>query len=104
EFQAIQHKLAYMATQVEAGRQLTYYAARMKDQGKRCDLEAGMAKLFCADMVEYVTSEAMQIHGGYGYALEYPVSRYWRDGRVFRIFEGTSEIQASVIAKRLLEK
>lgn len=104
EFQAIQHKLAYMATKVEAGRQLTYYAARMKDQGKRCDLEAGMAKLFCADMVEYVTSEAMQIHGGYGYALEYPVSRYWRDGRVFRIFEGTSEIQASVIAKRLLEK
>jgi (2S)-methylsuccinyl-CoA dehydrogenase len=104
EFQAIQHKLAYMATQVEAGRQLTYYAARMKDQGKRCDLEAGMAKLFCADMVEYVTSEAMQIHGGYGYALEYPVSRYWRDGRVFRIFEGTSEIQASVIARRLLEK
>jgi (2S)-methylsuccinyl-CoA dehydrogenase len=104
EFQAIQHKLAYMATKVEAGRQLTYYAARMKDQGKRCDLEAGMAKLFCADMVEYVTSEAMQIHGGYGYALEYPVSRYWRDGRIFRIFEGTSEIQASVIARRLLEK
>jgi (2S)-methylsuccinyl-CoA dehydrogenase len=103
-FQAIEHKLAYMATKVEAGRQLTYYAARMKDQGKRCDLEAGMAKLFCADMVEYVTSEAMQVHGGYGYALEYPVSRYWRDGRVFRIFEGTSEIQASVIAKRLLEK
>lgn len=103
-FQAIEHKLAYMASKVEAGRQLTYYAARMKDQGKRCDLEAGMAKLFCADMVEYVTSEAMQVHGGYGYALEYPVSRYWRDGRVFRIFEGTSEIQASVIAKRLLEK
>jgi len=104
EFQAVQHKLAYMATKVEAGRQLTYYAARMKDQGKRCDLEAGMAKLFCADMVEYVTSEAMQIHGGYGYALEYPVSRYWRDGRIFRIFEGTSEIQASVIARRLLEQ
>ncbi len=103
-FQAIEHKLAYMASKVEAGRQLTYYAARMKDQGKRCDLEAGMAKLFCADMVEYVTSEAMQVHGGYGYALEYPVSRFWRDGRVFRIFEGTSEIQASVIAKRLLEK
>ena len=103
EFQVIEHKLAYMATKVEAGRQLTYYAARMKDQGKRSDLEAGMAKLFCADMVEYVTSEAMQIHGGYGYAIEYPISRFWRDGRVFRIFEGTSEIQASVIAKRLLE-
>ncbi|NOX62867.1 MAG: hypothetical protein GXP42_13125 [Chloroflexi bacterium] len=102
EFQAIRHKLAYMATKVEAGRQLTYYAAARKDEGKRADLEAGMAKLFCADMVEYVTSEAVQIHGGYGYALEYPVSRYWRDGRVFRIFEGTSEIQATVIAKRLL--
>ncbi len=103
EFQVIEHKLAYMATKLEAGRQLTYYAARMKDQGKRCDHEAGMAKLYCADMVEYVTSEALQIHGGYGYALEYPVSRFWRDGRVFRVFEGTSEIQASVIAKRLLE-
>ena len=102
EFQAIRHKLAYMATKIEAGRQLTYYAAARKDEGKRADLEAGMAKLFCADMVEYVTSEAVQIHGGYGYALEYPVSRYWRDGRVFRIFEGTSEIQATVIAKRLL--
>jgi len=103
EFQTIQHKLAYMATKVEAGRQLCYYAARMKDEGQRSDLEAGMAKLFCADMVEYVTSEAMQIHGGYGYALEYPVSRFWRDGRVFKIFEGTSEIQATVIARRLLE-
>ena len=102
DFQTIQHKLAYMATKVEAGRQLTYYAAAMKDSGKRADLEAGMAKLFCADMVEQVTSDAVQVHGGYGYALEYPVSRYWRDGRVFKIFEGTSEIQASVIAKRLL--
>ncbi|MCO6449714.1 MAG: acyl-CoA dehydrogenase family protein [Caldilineales bacterium] len=102
DFQTIQHKLAYMATKVEAGRQLCYYAAAMKDSGKRADLEAGMAKLFCADMVEQVTSDAMQIHGGYGYALEYPVSRFWRDGRVFKIFEGTSEIQATVIARRLL--
>jgi (2S)-methylsuccinyl-CoA dehydrogenase len=102
EFQIIRHKLAYMRTQIEAGRQLTYYAATMKDQGKRCDLEAGMAKLFCADMVEHVTSEAMQVFGGYGYSLEYPAHRFWRDGRVFRIFEGTSEIQAEVIAKRLL--
>ncbi len=102
EFQIIRHKLAHMRTQIEAGRQLTYYAAAMKDQGKRCDLEAGMAKLFCADMVEHVTSEAMQVFGGYGYSLEYPAHRFWRDGRVFRIFEGTSEIQAEVIAKRLL--
>jgi len=102
DIQTIRHKLAYMATKVEAGRQLTYHAALKKDSGQRSDLEAGMAKLFCADMVEYVTSEAVQIHGGYGYALEYPVSRFWRDGRVFKIFEGTSEIQATVIAKRLL--
>ncbi len=104
EFQAIRHKLADMATQIEAARQLTYYAASMKDEGRRCDLEAGMAKLFAADMVEHVTSEAMQIFGGYGYSMEYPVQRFWRDGRLFRIFEGTSEIQREVIAKRLLEK
>ncbi|MFL5427323.1 MAG: acyl-CoA dehydrogenase family protein [Myxococcales bacterium] len=104
EFQVIRHKLAQMATQVEAGRQLTYHACRMKDTGKRCDLEAGMAKAFCAEMVEHVTSEAMQVFGGYGYSREFPAQRYWRDARVFRIFEGTSEIQYEVIAKRLLEK
>lgn len=102
-FQAIQWKLADMATEIEAARQLTYYACAMKDSGKRCDLEAGMAKVFAAEMAERVTSEAMQIHGGYGYSLEYPVQRYWRDARVFRIFEGTSEIQREVIAKRILE-
>jgi len=102
DFQVIGHKIAHMATEIEAGRQLTYYAAQMKDQGKRCDLEAGMAKLFCADMVERVTSEALQIFGGYGYAMEYPAHRFWRDGRIFKIFEGTSEIQAEVIAKRLI--
>src|SRR5919197_3774718 len=103
EFQVIGHKLAHMATQIEAGRQLTYHAARMKDTGKRCDLEAGMAKVFCAEMAEHVTSEAMQIFGGYGYSREFPAQRFWRDARVFRIFEGTSEIQYEVIAKRLLE-
>ena len=102
-FQAIRHKLADMATEIEAARQLTYYACAMKDSGKRCDLEAGMAKVFAAEMAERVTSEAMQIHGGYGYSMEYPVQRYWRDARVFRIFEGTSEIQRDVIAKRILE-
>jgi (2S)-methylsuccinyl-CoA dehydrogenase len=102
-FQAIRHKLADMATEIEAARQLTYYACAMKDSGKRCDLEAGMAKVFAAEMAERVTSEAMQIHGGYGYSMEYPVQRYWRDARVFRIFEGTSEIQREVIAKRILE-
>lgn len=103
QFQAIRHKLADMATEIEAARQLTYYAAQMKDTGKRCDLEAGMAKLFAADMVERVASEALQIHGGYGYSKEYSIQRYWRDARLFRVFEGTSEIQREVIAKRLIE-
>lgn len=103
EFQVIRHKLAEMATKIEAGRQLTYHAARMKDTGKRCDLEAGMAKAFCAEMAEHVSAEAMQIFGGYGYSREFPAQRFWRDARVFRIFEGTSEIQYEVIAKRLLE-
>jgi alkylation response protein AidB-like acyl-CoA dehydrogenase len=103
EFQVIRHKLAHMAVDIEAARQLAHYACRMKDTGKRCDLEAGMAKVFAAEMAERVTSEAMQIHGGYGYSREFRVQRYWRDARVFRIFEGTSEIQYDVIAKRLLE-
>ena len=103
EFQVIGHKLAHMATQIEAGRQLCYHAARMKDTGKRADLEAGMAKAFCAEMAEHVSSEAMQIFGGYGYSREFPAQRFWRDARVFRIFEGTSEIQYEVIARRLLE-
>jgi (2S)-methylsuccinyl-CoA dehydrogenase len=76
----------------------------MKDSGRRCDLEAGMAKLFAADMADRVASEALQIHGGYGYSKEYSVQRYWRDARLFRIFEGTSEIQREVIGKRLVER
>lgn len=103
-FQAIRHKLADMATEIQAARQLTYYAATMKDTGRRCDLEAGMAKLFAADMVDRVASEALQVHGGYGYSKEYSIQRYWRDARLFRIFEGTSEIQREVIGKRLVER
>lgn len=102
EFQVIRHKLAHCATEIEAARQLTHYACAMKDTGKRCDLEAGMAKAFAAEMAERVTSECLQVFGGYGYSREYPAQRYWRDARVFRIFEGTSEIQYEVIAKRLL--
>lgn len=102
-FQLVRAKLAKMITYIEAARQLTYYACKMKDSGKRCDLEAGMAKLYAAEMAEYVTSEAMQIFGGYGYSKEYEIERYWRDGRIFKIFEGTSEIQEEVIAKRVLE-
>ncbi len=103
DFQVIRHKLAHMRTEIEAARQLTYHAATAKDSGKRCDLEAGMAKAFAAEMAERVTSEALQIFGGYGYSREFPAQRYWRDARVFRIFEGTSEIQYDVIAKRLFE-
>jgi (2S)-methylsuccinyl-CoA dehydrogenase len=102
-FQAIRMKLSEMASRLQAARQLVYYACGMKDTGKRCDLEAGMAKVFSAEMVEYVTREAMQIFGGYGYSKEYPVERFWRDGRVISLFEGTSEIQHEVIARRLLD-
>ncbi|MBI2488011.1 MAG: acyl-CoA dehydrogenase family protein [Deltaproteobacteria bacterium] len=102
-FQAIRMKLSEMASKLEAARQLVYYACDMKDTGKRCDLEAGMAKVVAAEMVEYVTREAMQIFGGYGYSKEYPVERFWRDGRVISLFEGTSEIQHEVIARRLIE-
>lgn len=104
EHQAIRMKLSEMATELEAARQLVYYAASMKDSGKRCDLEAGMAKVKSAKAAEYVTREAMQILGGYGYSKEFPVERFWRDARVISIFEGTSEIQHEVIAKSLLSK
>src|SRR5688572_3083213 len=103
EHQVIRHKIAHCATELEAARQLTYFAAQAKDEGRRCDLEAGYAKAFGAEMAERVTSECLQVFGGYGYSREYPAQRYWRDARVFRIFEGTSEIQYEVIAKRLLE-
>jgi (2S)-methylsuccinyl-CoA dehydrogenase len=102
EFQVIRHKLAHAAVDIEAARQLTYYACEKKDSGARSDLEAGMAKVFAAEMAERVTSEMMQVFGGYGYSREYPAQRFWRDARVFRIFEVTSEIQYAVIAKRLL--
>ncbi len=104
EHQAIRMKLSEMAVELEASRQLVYYAASMKDSGKRCDLEAGMAKVKAAKAVEFITREAMQILGGYGYSKEFPVERYWRDGRVISIFEGTSEIQHEVIAKSILDK
>jgi alkylation response protein AidB-like acyl-CoA dehydrogenase len=102
EFQVIRHKLAHAATEIEAARQLTYFACAKKDSGARSDLEAGMAKVFAAEMAERVTSEMLQVFGGYGYSREYPAQRFWRDARVFRVFEGTSEIQYEVIAKRLL--
>ena len=103
DFQVIRHKLAHAADGDRGGaaaRPTT--PARRRTRARARDLEAGMAKVFAAEMAERVTSEMMQIFGGYGYSREYPAQRFWRDARVFRIFEGTSEIQYEVIAKRLL--
>ncbi len=102
EFQAIRFKLAQMATEIEAARQLMYYVCDQIDQKKRCDKEASMAKLFASEMAERVTSEALQIHGGAGYTKLYAVERYWRDARLTKIFEGTSEIQLRIISDHLL--
>ena len=102
KFQAIRHKLADMATQIEASRQLGYMVARKMDAGLRVDLEAGMVKLFASEMAHRVCHEAVQIHGGSGFAIDAPVNRFWRDSGLCTIGEGTSEIQREVIARRLL--
>jgi alkylation response protein AidB-like acyl-CoA dehydrogenase len=102
--QAIQLKLAQMATKIEASRLLMLEAARKKDAGERADLEAGMAKLFATETAEEVALEAMRIHGGYGYSQEYLVERIYRDAPVLILGEGSNEIQQLVIARRLLER
>ena len=104
QHQAIQIKLADMATKIRAARLMTYDAANRKDEGERVDLEAGMAKLFASEMCGEVTLEAMRIHGGYGYVKDYPVERYYRDAPLMIIGEGTNEIQKLIIARRLLER
>ena len=104
EFQAIRFKLAQMATDIEAARQLMYSVCRKIDTGVRCDLDASMVKLFATEMAERVTSEAIQIHGGAGYTTHHAVERHWRDARLTKIFEGTSEIQLRVISDHLLGK
>jgi alkylation response protein AidB-like acyl-CoA dehydrogenase len=104
EHQAIQLKLADMATKIEAARLLTYSAAEKKDRGERCDLEAGMAKLFASETCQEVTLEAMRILGGYGYIQEFPVERFYRDAPLFLIGEGTNEIQRILIARQLLQR
>ncbi|MDE1173135.1 MAG: acyl-CoA dehydrogenase family protein [Parvibaculaceae bacterium] len=96
-------KLVMMAVEIMVARQITYFAAREKDSGRRCDLEAGMAKLLAARVAWAAADNALQIHGGNGFALEYPVSRVLCDARILNIFEGAAEIQAQVIARRLLE-
>jgi butyryl-CoA dehydrogenase len=103
EHQAIQLKLAHMATRIEAARQLMLHAARRKQAGVRADLEAGMAKLFASEVALECATEAMRIHGGYGYSPEYVVERLYRDAPLLVIGEGTNEIQQLVIARRLLE-
>ena len=102
-FPRVSDKLAMMAAEILLARQLTYFAAREKDAGRRCDLEAGMAKLLAARAAWAAADNALQIHGGNGFALEYPVSRVLCDARILSIFEGAAEIQAHVIARRLLE-
>ncbi len=102
-FPRVADKLAMMAVEIFIVRQLAYFAARQKDQGKRCDLEAGMAKLLAARVAWAAADNALQIHGGNGFALEYPISRVLCDARILNIFEGAAEIQAQVIARRLLE-
>ena len=104
EYQAIRFKIATMATEIEAARRLLYFVCGEIDQGRRCDTEASMVKYFASEMAERVTSEALQIHGGAGYTRLFAVERYWRDARLTRIFEGTSEIQQRIIANRLLGK
>jgi (2S)-methylsuccinyl-CoA dehydrogenase len=102
-FPRVADKLAMMAAEIMIARQLTYYAAREKDSGRRCDLEAGMAKLLAARVAWAAADNAVQIHGGNGFALEFPISRILCDARILNIFEGAAEIQAQVIARRLLD-
>jgi len=101
-FPRVYGKVAWMAVEIMIARQLTLYAAREKDAGRRCDLEAGLAKLIGAQVAWATADNALQIHGGNGYALEYEISRLLCDARILNIFEGAAEIQAQVIARRLL--
>jgi (2S)-methylsuccinyl-CoA dehydrogenase len=102
-FPRVADKIAMMATEIMIARQLTYFAAREKDSGRRCDLEAGMAKLLAARIAWSNADNAVQIHGGNGFAMEFPISRILCDARILSIFEGAAEIQAQVIARRLLD-
>ncbi len=104
QFQGIRWMIADMATQIEAARLLTFNAAAMKDRGENFSAAASMAKVFASEMANKAAYQALQIHGGYGYIKEYPVERYYRDTRVFTIYEGTSEIQRKVIAKHVIGK
>jgi alkylation response protein AidB-like acyl-CoA dehydrogenase len=102
QFQGIRWMIADMATQIEAARHLTFHAAGMRDRGENFTAAASMAKVFASEMANKVAYQALQIHGGYGYIQEFPVERYYRDARVFTLYEGTSEIQRKVIANHVL--
>lgn len=102
EFQAIRFKIAWMASQIEAARCLMYDVCTRYDAGERCGTEASMAKLVASEMAERVTSEGLQIHGGAGYTTDFAVERHWRDARLTKIFEGTSEIQQRIISDALM--
>jgi alkylation response protein AidB-like acyl-CoA dehydrogenase len=104
EYQTIQNKLADMATNIEASRLLIYSAAEKRDRGERCDLEAGMAKLFATETAASVSFEAMRIMGANGYSKDFPVERYYRDAPLVVIGGGTNELQKLIIAKNLLKK
>ena len=103
EHQAVQFRLADMAMAIESARQLIWHAASLKDAGRPCLKEAAMAKLYASEMAERVCSEALQIHGGYGYTTDFPVERIWRDVRVCQIYEGSSDIQRILIGRALAQ-
>jgi alkylation response protein AidB-like acyl-CoA dehydrogenase len=103
KFQGLRWIVADMATEIEAGRQLMLSAAAMKDRGVNFSMQASMAKLYASEMVNRVTARAVQMHGGYGFIREYPVERFYRDARVFTIYEGTSEIQRIVISNHIFQ-
>jgi alkylation response protein AidB-like acyl-CoA dehydrogenase len=103
KFQGLRWMIADMATEIEAARLMMLSAAEMKDNGENYTLQASMAKLYASEMVNRITPKAIQIHGGYGFTKEYPVERYYRDARVFTIYEGTSEIQRIVISNQILK-
>lgn len=103
KFQGLRWMIADMATEIEAAQQLMLSAAAMKDRGEKYTAQASMAKLFASEMVNRITATALQIHGGYGFTKEYPAERFYRDARVFTIYEGTSEIQRVVISNHILQ-
>ena len=104
DFQGIQFQIAQMATDIEAARLMVYNAARMKDAGASFVKEAAMTKLFCSQVAERVTSLAIEVYGGYGFTKDYPVEKYWRDSKIGKIYEGTSNMQLSTIAKLVMGK